>query len=147
MRSLRRQADCSVAPAAGWGWRGWPRARRPMPPRAASSATPGTRRSRCCALRWGALRSTSSGDWTVIAVHGLFDLLVLDGAARRSPGRLGLFRGRIRGGYGCAACGTLVDDFYAAHHRPLLHEGCLMRPWLHWSNHPELYTVQHVSGR
>jgi predicted O-methyltransferase YrrM len=80
------------------------------------------------------------GDWTAIAAHGPFDLLVLDGGGRHkgtelasAPDPVGLLR---PGGM------LVIDDFTPAADWPPLHEGRPDEARMHWFTHPELHTVE-----
>jgi predicted O-methyltransferase YrrM len=78
------------------------------------------------------------GDWTAIAEHGPYDLLVLDGGGQgkgdglpADPERLLLPGGVL-----------VVDDFTPADTWPPLHEGRPDEARLHWLTHPALRTLE-----
>ncbi|MFL6139477.1 MAG: class I SAM-dependent methyltransferase [Frankiaceae bacterium] len=79
-----------------------------------------------------------TGDWTMLASYGPFDLLVLDGGGKRpadgpmaDPARL-LVPG-----------GTLVlDDFAPATAWPPMHDGRPDETRLHWLAHPQLLATE-----
>lgn len=79
-------------------------------------------------------------DWTAIAGHGPFDLLVLDGGGQGKAGPddtpadpLALLR---PGGV------LVIDDFSPTTRWPPLHDGRPDRTRLHWLTHPALRTVE-----
>jgi predicted O-methyltransferase YrrM len=78
-------------------------------------------------------------DWTAIAGHGPFDLLVLDGGGQgKTPGDtpadpLALLR---PGGV------LVIDDFTPAAQYPPLRDGRPDAARLHWLDHPDLRTVE-----
>lgn len=77
-------------------------------------------------------------DWTAIAAHGPFDLLVLDGGGQHQQGGpaadpVALLR---PGGV------LVIDDFTPADRWPPLHEGAPDRARLHWLDHPALRCVE-----
>ncbi|MFG1806627.1 O-methyltransferase [Streptomyces sp. NPDC049040] len=77
-------------------------------------------------------------DWTAIADHGPFDLLVLDGGGQgKSDGPAADPTALLRPG------GVLViDDFTPSRGGPPVHEGRPDGARLHWLDHPALRTVE-----
>ncbi|WP_069464903.1 O-methyltransferase [Actinacidiphila rubida] len=79
-------------------------------------------------------------DWTAIAEHGPFDLLVLDGGGQGKGGPddppadpLALLR---PGGV------VVIDDFTPSRGGPPVHAGRPDEARLHWLDHPALHTVE-----
>ncbi|MEU6353830.1 S1 RNA-binding domain-containing protein [Streptomyces sp. NPDC047072] len=80
-----------------------------------------------------------TGDWTRIAEHAPYDLLVLDGGGTAKtpddtavdPARLLTPGGRV-----------VIDDFTPSTGHPPLHEGSLDRPRLFWLRHIALDTIE-----
>jgi len=79
------------------------------------------------------------GDWRLIAEHGPYDLLVLDGGgSAKTPDGQAADPTRL-----LARGGTVVlDDFTPATEWPPLHEGAPDLARLHWLEHPALHTVE-----
>ena len=76
-------------------------------------------------------------DWTAIAEHGPFDLLVLDGGGQGKDGPAADPVRLLRPG------GVLViDDFTPAESWPPLHDGRPDQARLHWLDHPALRTIE-----
>jgi predicted O-methyltransferase YrrM len=76
-------------------------------------------------------------DWTALAEHGPFDLLVLDGGGQGKGGEAADPVRLLRpGGV------VVIDDFTPAEGRPPLHDGQPDEARLHWLEHPALRSVE-----
>jgi predicted O-methyltransferase YrrM len=77
------------------------------------------------------------GDWTLLAKHGPFDLLVLDGGGngKGGPAADPVTWLRPRGT-------VVVDDFTPCDEWPPRHEGRIDEARLHWLEHPALRSVE-----
>ncbi|MEW2520530.1 class I SAM-dependent methyltransferase [Actinacidiphila alni] len=78
------------------------------------------------------------GDWTAIAAHGPFDLLVLDGGGQGKDGGPAADPVELLRPGGV----LVVDDFTPAAGRPPVHDGRPDRARLHWLEHPALRSVE-----
>lgn len=78
------------------------------------------------------------GDWTAIAAHGPFDLLVLDGGGQGKAGDAAADPVRLLRPGGMA----VIDDFTPADSWPPLFDGRPDEARLHWLEHPGLRTVE-----
>ncbi len=77
------------------------------------------------------------GDWTLIAGHGPFDLLVLDGGGNGKKGGAADPQALLRPG------GTIViDDFTPLTQWPPMHGGAPDEARLHWLQHPALLSTE-----
>jgi predicted O-methyltransferase YrrM len=79
-------------------------------------------------------------DWTAIAGHGPFDLLVLDGGGqgKAGPGDPPADPARLLQPGGL----VVIDDFTPSGGRPPVHDGRPDEARLHWLDHPALRTVE-----
>ena len=75
-----------------------------------------------------------TGDWTTIADHGPYDVLVLDGGGKAGPEQVQDM---------VAPRGTIIiDDFTPATTWPPLHDGASDEARLQWFRHPGLHTTE-----
>lgn len=86
----------------------------------------------------GARVTVRHADWTAIAEHAPFDLLVLDGGgnAKTSGPPADPVRLLRPGGV------LVVDDFTPSRGAPPVHDGAPDEARLHWLTHPSLRTVE-----
>lgn len=77
-------------------------------------------------------------DWTAIAEHGPFDLLVLDGGGQAKDGGPAADPAVLLRPGGV----LVIDDFTPSQGRPPVHDGRPDAARLHWLGHPELRTVE-----
>jgi predicted O-methyltransferase YrrM len=77
-------------------------------------------------------------DWTAIAEHGPFDLLVLDGGGQGKDGAPAADPAALLRPGGV----LVVDDFTPSRGAPPVHAGAPDAARLHWLDHPALRTVE-----